>query len=165
MFNTAGYYVVFVAEQMQVKKEIRAQINSGYMNGSLTTTITINRSELSKITFYEDGQEMRYNDNMYDIAKTTEAKNAITYYCINDSKESSLFAQLDKHISTHVAANKPLKDNGSKTSLDNVIKIYFSTKNSFTFDQIGTVVHFTPVHTVCLSAQKQNSTPPPPEFC
>jgi hypothetical protein len=134
------------------------------MNEAVTTTITINKSEKNKIKFYGDNEEMMYNDHMYDIAKTSETETTITYYCINDSKETNLIASLDDHINTHVAANKPLKDNGSKKITEHVVKIYFATKNTFTFDLTTKQTDFAEQNMMYVSAQKQNCTPPPPEF-
>ena len=165
LFNTAGYYVTFLVEQIVIKNEIRSQINSGYMDDASTTIITIGKAEKSKIVFYDENEEMRYNDRMYDIVKTIETKNTITYYCINDFKETSLIAGLNDHINTHVASNIPVKNNGSKKITENVIKVYFSSVNSFTFSLIPTNVRFSGKNIIYVSAQKQNDTPPPPEFC
>lgn len=154
-----------MAKRVQIKNEIRAQIHSGYLNPQLTSVLTFEKSELNKLEFFDGGKEFRYNGNMYDVAKTTETETMITYYCINDSKEMQLFANLDKHIKNHVSADKSSKDNGSKKTSDNVVKVYFSTLESYNFLQTGTSICFLPVNAMCLSAQKQNCTPPPPEFC
>ena len=165
LFNSMGYYIVFKAEQWQIKSEVRSQIRSGFENDS-QLKITISRAEFSSIELNDNGQEINYKGHLYDIARISETANTITYYCINDSKEESLFATLDQHINSNVAANKPVKNNDTKKITDNVVKVYFSPKNSFDFNSFGTGgIDFPKVNTFYISAQKQNSTPPPPEFC
>jgi hypothetical protein len=165
LFNTAGYYVVFLAEQMQIRNEIRSQINSGYYDKSFTSVITVNKTALSNVEFFDDGNEMIYNGARYDITKKTETDSEVTLYCINDLKEESLFASLDKHIDTHVAANKPLKDNSSKKITDNIVKVYFTPVTTFNFYRTAASLNPIPAGNDCLPAEKQKSTPPPPEFC
>jgi hypothetical protein len=164
LFNTAGYYVVFLTQQMQIRSEIRSQINAGYYDKNFTSVITLNKSELRNVEFFDDGNEMEYKGSRYDIARKTESNENVTFYCINDSEETSLLAKLDNHISTHVAA-KPIKDNSSKKLTDNVVKIYFMTDNSFHLYQADAASEFIPAGSDCLPAEKQKSTPPPPEFC
>jgi hypothetical protein len=165
LFNSAGYYVVFLTQQVEIRDEMRAEINIGNFDKSFTSVISINRTDLSKeVEFFDDQTEMRYHGVMYDIAKKTETDNEVTFYCLNDSKESSLYALLDDHVNTHIAA-KPCKDNSSKKISDNVVKIYFTTDNSFHFFPVVNIADLTPVVNGYLPAEKQKSTPPPPEFC
>ena len=165
LFNTAGYYVVFLAQQVQIKSEIRSQINSGFYDEELTSVITINKADLSAVEFFDEGEEMRYKGSMYDIVKKKESAKEITYYCINDSHEESLMARLDSHIKTHVSDNKPLKHNSPKKMTDNIVKIYFTAVADFHFYQTIVPVDYLSAANACLPAEKQNSTPPPPEFC
>ncbi|MFL5764969.1 MAG: hypothetical protein ACJ77K_13580 [Bacteroidia bacterium] len=164
LFNTAGYYLVYLAERMEIKNEIRSEINAGNYDRAFTSVITINKADPAKIELSDDGSEVRYNDAMYDVVKTTETANEISYYCINDSKENSLFATLNDHISTHIV-NKPIKDHGAKKISDDIVKIWFPADNTFNFNQSVDTLTPIPVVADCLSAEKQKSTPPPPEFC
>lgn len=165
LFNTTGYYLLFLAEKMEIKEEIREEINAGYIDEQ-ETTITLARSELSKVEFDDGGEEIIYKDHLYDIVKTAESSTAITYYCINDSAEESLFSALEKHIDVNVAAGRPLKDNnGAKKILDNSVKVYFLANSPFKFEQIMSTVTFPSAPAICLSAKKQKTIQPPRIFC
>ncbi|MBL0328081.1 MAG: hypothetical protein IPP64_01350 [Bacteroidetes bacterium] len=160
LFNTVGYFLVFVAQKKQIKKEIRAQINSGYLNESLTAILTFSKLELNKVEFMDEGKEIRHNGKMYDIVKYTETETTISYYCIDDSKENSILSYLDNHVKSHVGGGKPVKDGKSNSMKDNVIKVYFSTENNFYFMQNETTVNFFPVETFCLSSKKKKDIHP-----
>jgi len=130
LFNTVGYYIAFKAVHYSVKKEIKSQIKSS-LDITELTIITLNKKDLDKIEWKDDGEEMVYNDEMYDIVRSTETITSITYYCINDKKEKLLFANLEEHISIHIAADKPVKNPASKKLIDHVVKLYFEVDESF----------------------------------
>lgn len=162
LFNTAGYYFVFKAAQYQVRSDIQNEIKSGFDSDELETLI-INKNNLAAIEWLESGKEMRYHDQLYDIVKSTETSSTITFYCINDIKEKSLFSKLEDHINTHVLSTVPVKNNSSKKLFDTVVKVYFSTDRSFSFVQAASDIHFfTPNFNYTSALIKTNS--PPPEF-
>jgi hypothetical protein len=161
LFNTAGYFIAFKALQYQVKNEIESQIKSGLTIEQLTN-ITIDKKDIGAIEWEESGKEMVYRNERYDIVKTTETATSITYVCINDKKEETLFANLDEHVNTHVA-NAPLKNSHQKKLADHVIKLYFSSEQLIAFHTTQlpsafflTSINYTPAFI------ETNS--PPPEF-
>lgn len=161
LFNTAGYFIAFKAAEYQVKNEINSQIKSGLINEELTS-ITIDKKDIGNIDWEESGKEMVYRNERYDIVKTTETATSITYVCINDKKEETLFANLDEHVNTHIA-NAPLKNSHQKKLADHVTKLYFSSEQLIAFNTnqlfsafFLTSINYTPV------LIETNS--PPPEF-
>lgn len=161
LFNVAGYFIAFKVEQFQIKSEIESEIKSG-INPEELTVITIDKANLATIQWAEAGKEMRYKDGLYDVVKFTETENTIIYYCINDSKEDFLFANLDEHINTHIAANNSQKS--SKTLINHVIKIYFANKQQFAIPQSAILTSLLPFNDLIFTSALLQKNTPPPEF-
>lgn len=132
LFNTAGYFIAFKAVRYQIKKEIQSEIKLGLKPSELTA-ITIDKGKLDKLDWLENGKEMYYKGELYDIVKSSENTTSITYYCIDDNQEESLFAHMDEHINMHIAANKPLKNENGKNLSNSVIKLYFTNAKLISF--------------------------------
>ena len=158
LFNTAGYFIAFKTQQYQVKSEIESEIKAG-INTNELTTVTISKMDLSDIQWMESGKEMRYNGEMYDVVKSSETSNSVTYYCINDAKEESLFANLDDHINTHVLSNVPQKS--SKKLIDHVVKLYFSTPPAAEFSSTAYSQNFSFGNSIFTSVIIEKNAPPP----
>lgn len=161
LFNTIGYFLVYKVAQYQLKDEVKLEIKSGIDSDELKI-LTINKNDLKNIEWLESNKEMRYNKQLYDIVKSTETSSAITFYCINDIKEESLIANLDEHINTHIAANKPVQN--QKKIVDIVIKLYFSNVHSAKFNVV--VLNTTQFSSTNLiySSTLIEADSPPPEF-
>lgn len=161
LFNTAGYFIAFKAVEYQVKDEIESQIKSGLTIEQLTS-ITIDKKDIGTIEWEESGKEMVYRNERYDIVKTTETATSITYVCINDKKEETLFANLDEHVNTHVA-NAPLKNSNQKKLADQVIKLYFSSEQLIAFHttQLSSTFFLTSINYTPVLIETNS---PPPEF-
>lgn len=161
LFNTVGYYIVFKTIQYQIKSEVQFELKSGFDSDELET-LTIDKSNITNIEWLEPGKEMRYNNQLWDIVKSTETSSSIIFYCINDAKEKSLFTKLEDHIKTHVAT-KSSNDDPSKKSIDTTVKLYFLTDFSFSYiKELYNNCFFTPNSNYTSVFIKTNS--PPPEF-
>ena len=123
LFNIAGYYIAFKTEQYEIRSEIESEIKAG-VNIAELTTISISKTLKSDLQWTESEKEIRYKGEMYDVVKSSETRDSITYFCINDSKEATLFSTLNEHISQHIASNTPWKN--SKKSTTHVLKLYHS---------------------------------------
>ena len=159
LFNAIGYFLVYKVAQYQLKGEVKLEIKSGIDSDELKI-LTINKNNLKNIEWLEAGKEMRYNKQLYDIVKSTETSSAITFYCINDTKEESLIANLDEHINTHIAANKPVQN--QKKVIENVIKLYFSNVHSAKFNVVAlNTTQFLIPNLIYSSTLIEADSPPP----
>ncbi|MBA3705099.1 MAG: hypothetical protein H0W84_04160 [Bacteroidetes bacterium] len=161
LFNTVGYFIAFKTVQYQVKRSIKSEMKSGLSINELTA-ITINKTDVANIERQKLGKEMFYNNELYDIVRSTETASTITYYCISDKKEKLLLVNLDEHINTHIA-DQPLKNSTSKKLVDHVIKLYFSNKQFVSFETYSASALFTSVLTF-YSPITIDTNSPPPEF-
>ncbi len=162
LFNTVGYYIAFMAVQYEVKTEMESKIRSGVNTDGLTM-IAINKKDLSNIEWTERNEEMRYKGELYDVVKSAETNASVTFYCINDSKENTLFTTLDEHINMHIATNKSIKNESSKKVMDTLIKIYFSNASCVNFIDFSPDTSF-PSANLIYTAAVIKISPPPPQF-
>ncbi len=162
LFNTMGYFIAFQAMQFQIKSHVISEINLGIKTDA-ETIITINKNDISKIDWEESGKEMVYNNKRYDIVKSTENNNSITYYCINDTQEETLYSNLDEHINMHIATNKPTTSHSSKNLVNDVVKIFFANQYQFSFTNKATSVCFLPFR-VNYTSESITTNSPPPQF-
>ncbi len=66
--------------------------------------ITVSSAE--KLTWEKPQKDFWYKGYLYDVVRTTQTKDSITYYCLQDLKETQLlkiFAQKDKNSSSTTA--------------------------------------------------------------
>jgi predicted P-loop ATPase/GTPase len=154
----AGYFIAFKVQQNQVKEEIESEIKAG-VNTKDLTTITINKTDIATIHWTDSNKEMRYKDDLYDIVKSSETATTITYYCLNDTKEESLIADLNTHINTHVVANKTNKN--SKKSVDNIVKLYFMSKDITVSYSSLSSLNYLPFNVDFTSTVLEKNAPPP----
>ena len=161
LFNTVGYVIAFKAVQFEIKTEVQNEIIKG-LNINELTPVTINKNNLATVEWFEDGKEMHYKGEMYDVVKSAEDATSITYYCINDKQEESLFANLEEHINTHVAANKPMQN--QKKIIDNVIKVYFSNRHIAKLNYASSSAIQFSLASLTFQSTLIETDSPPPEF-
>lgn len=163
LFNMAGYFIAFKSFQYQIKKEIKAEIKRN-VNPNELTAIVIDKKQINKIDWQQEGKEMYYKGKLYDVVRLTKNDTSITYYCINDKQEELLFANLEEHIATHIAANKPIKNQGSKKLADKFAKLYFLNEELTKFNIVS--FNLTQLSSTNLNYRSTliETDSPPPEF-
>jgi hypothetical protein len=158
LFNAVGYFIAFKIEQCEIKTEIELAVNSGTnLNG--LTVLTISKTDLSKIEWLEPGREMRYSGELYDIFKSSETETNVTYYCMDDSKETTLFSDLVEHVNTHVLSNT--SHNNSKKTISYLVKLYFSVSTQIVYSTIENVRNFQTCNLIFSSITLEKKSPPP----
>jgi hypothetical protein len=108
IFNLAGYWGVFFSMKFRIKKEIRSLINSKIPENKLCEIIISLKSynsKTSEITWIEKNKEFLYKNCMYDIVTSKIKNDNIYFYCINDKKESELFASLYQFVEKNITDN------------------------------------------------------------
>lgn len=161
LFNNIGYYVAFKVLQCHVKREIKAEIKKGLQLSDLAI-ITLQQDELATIDWRDNGKEMVYNGELFDIVRRVEDKNAVTFYCINDKQEHELFANLDDHINRHMLGDEPLKNKDAKKIKNQVIKLYYANEMNRNVI-ISTWVPSSFIYSSIISAVPLEVDAPPPQ--
>lgn len=96
-FGTAGYFLVFKAEQMSIRNAIKKELKLSIPRSRLHEIIVSN-NEQSELEWEEEGKEFRYEGRMYDVVSVSSKGDKIHYYCISDDEETALFSKLNKQV-------------------------------------------------------------------
>jgi hypothetical protein len=89
-------------------------------------TIRIQKSEIKNIVFTDDGKEISYKGEMYDIKDRSLEGDCIVFHCLNDKKEKVLLADLDKLIQNNIDTKSPSGEKQNNVS-KNILKDYFAS--------------------------------------
>ncbi len=133
LFNISGYFVTFKIAQHSVKKEIRRKIKSHLPETELAV-FTFSIADLNKLEWEEKGKEFWLNGNMYDVVKKQETADSITFHCINDSQEKSLFANLEELINRQM--NSDAQHNNTSLKKFQTDYFFIQTELQFSFTEI-----------------------------
>lgn len=160
VFNTMGYFIAFKTMQYEIKEEIAEKIQQGIAPSKLTA-ISFQKSNLQAIEWFDDGKEIKYNNEFYDVVNSDETNNSITFYCINDDEENELYTTLEDQINKNVSANTTNKNDTSKKITDNVVKLFFLDEKEFLIAEILTASKFLPINLIYQHPQLETNSPPP----
>ena len=105
LFYTAGYYFVFQAQQWQLKKEAREIIQSGKVSSNYKSF----QISLEDYFAAVNGDEIIFEDLIYDIVSSEWHGSTITILCLPDEKESNLLKELWNFLSHNI----PTEESGS----------------------------------------------------
>ena len=116
-FNTGGFLFVFKIQQIRIRKEVKHQIKIGVPDADLTV-IVVSEEIKNEIDWKNEG-EFSFRGVMYDIVRKSSNKNGnLQLYCITDTQETLLFADLNKQVNKQMETRK--KD---KNTVNNLFKL------------------------------------------
>lgn len=155
-----GFFPLFKILQYQTRREIKLQIKQG-----------IPENELHKIVFaanekpewVREGKEFRYKNQMYDIVRKEKSNGSTIYYCVNDTEETQLFANLD------VIVKKQMDDENSPigNSIKVLMKIFsqvYLAENPQVFNQTGVECENHFEYQIALTSIHSETETPPPDL-
>ena len=125
LFKLGGYLLFHNFQQAQIRREIKTAIKQGIPDNELTI-IEVSEKK-SELLTWKDKHEFWYQGALYDIVKTEETSSGtVKYHCINDTKETVLFAHLDDLV-------KKSMDGKSKhnLSLQFSFPLYYENSNGY----------------------------------
>lgn len=160
LFNIVGYFIAFKVVQHQVRSEVKTAIKQTLTANQLTV-IEIHKTEQNQLIWEEKNKEFYYKGELYDIVKTEEKTESITYYCINDKQEEQLFEHLEEHVNNYISDNHLSNKNGSKKNHPDSIKLYLSNVLSPTLEITDNTAIFNTYPLFYTSACVEISSPPP----
>ena len=106
LFNTLSNLIVFESMYYSIHKEVRSTLIKSIPTNNLVK-ITIDNKTKNSIRF-TDKEEFIYDGKMYDIVRQKTEGNITIYYCLDDTKEDNLFANLNASIKNNMDSN-PVK--------------------------------------------------------
>ena len=160
LFNTTGYFVFFKIAQIEIKKEIKREIKLHLQSEELTI-IRFSNSDINAIHWIEKNKEFIYQDQMFDIVRSSSNSNETTFYCINDKQEKKIFQNLEEQVLKQIESNKNSKSDSSKKNADNIVKTYFFEDYKLTIFHETSSCLYKHIKKVYTSVDVLISTPPP----
>lgn len=157
LLNAMGYFMVFMAMQQELKTRART---AKTLHPDQVIAIVVEKDALKQIQWVEEGEEMLFNHQRYDIVKVVEGKDATTFYCLADQAETALYAELENHVKSDTGTNHPFKSRSLKKFLQKDLKLFFPT------EKLVTVVYFIekllPIHGIAVLYHPPQMAPPFP---
>lgn len=99
IFQSTGYYLFLKIQQKHIRYEIKQQIKAGVPVEELVLLKISRSTQENRREFqYIHSREFRYFGKMYDIIRQESHGETTWFYCINDEKETLLFARLDEQV-------------------------------------------------------------------
>ncbi len=125
-YQCAGYILVYKANFMLCKKEMKRKIKAGLSESELTY-FTFSITDFKNLDWL-NRKEFRHQNTLYDVVKKINTENdSVKVACINDTQESVLFANLNEHINSFSDIQKDGKP--STKILLKLLKIQAITNN------------------------------------
>jgi hypothetical protein len=110
-----GHNIVFYLLRYQIRREVKTMMIQNKFHFPLTIITLKNNQLKSGMLEWENDQEFRFHDKMYDILKIQKAGDVTTLYCLNDKKEELLIKTFLFSVSK--------KDNQSDKAVPLVIQL------------------------------------------
>jgi hypothetical protein len=107
LFNLEGHYVLYHIQQLNIQKNVKAEVQRRLDDENLTLIIVPTRN-ISQIHWLRKGIEFIYNGNLFDIVRTKTVEGYKYYYCIDDVKEKQLIADYQKKCNQKNQSKKPV---------------------------------------------------------
>ena len=104
--NGLGFYVYYVLELWQIKKEMRETLRTLPDEKLEVLTLTMEQYQNALV---EDG-EIKVNGKMYDVARVSHRDGLIKVFCLHDSKEDNLFLMLGEIVAKPLHNNHKIPD-------------------------------------------------------
>lgn len=159
LYLNIGFYPFFLLKQQIIKKEIKAKIKANLSKDELTEMV------FDKATFkslkWIDEKEFSINNQMYDVVKIANLHNdSVFIQCIEDKKESLLFAQLDNLTKTD-----PKSKQNKEFFLSKLLIKGFVPIKKWTFECYFKTIHCYKTKTILYNSYILDKPCPPPKYC
>ena len=92
---------VFKIKQWHIHERIKQTIES-LTNEKDLKRVEISITEFENLKWERAGKEFWYNHQLYDVAYSESTTTSIVFYCIDDTEETELYAQLDASLQKQI---------------------------------------------------------------
>lgn len=115
----AGAFGWFTGRLVVVRHEVKAKLAADKHNGPLVK-LTFALGDVRERLDWEHSREFRYHGEMYDVARTEETTDSITYWCHHDVKETSLRREISKWMARTFGRG----DNGTPAPVQQLVHFF-----------------------------------------
>lgn len=104
VWQFVGYFAYFQWERFSIKKEIKSKLKHKLDDDQLVT-LHLSKADFQNLSWYEES-EFEFGDQMYDVVSIQSTSKGFVIKCINDDRESELFAGLGKKVDDELSKSK-----------------------------------------------------------
>jgi len=122
LFNTEGYYFIFLYRHFSVRREIHNLINEGFFDESYTLLKIIDPKVDQNFERINES-EFRYEGVLYDIISEYSDGNVSTFHCVNDKQEERLLSRLVQKQEFVFGRNAKKRTNQARAMIYHIIKL------------------------------------------
>lgn len=112
-----GYHLIYSLYQQNLKTEMKAflkQNKSSQFGTRFEFTINNNQVTDPKFSWEEEGEEFRYQHELYDIVSLEKKQGKLIVVCLKDKDENQLEKQLDEIHKSNKSTNSKTAQNSIK---------------------------------------------------
>lgn len=161
LFNLTGISLVFNFQKARLRREMKAQIK-GHIPKDQLHKFSVDSANDEHIHWTRRGKELMMNGEMYDVVSVSRENDSIHYYCINDSEETELFAQLDEMVKKKMKEERRTGKQTGKLLRALTSLVYIGVDNQFWFDDHHERAHYyVRVTATPVAPYLEYITPPP----
>ena len=164
LFNTMGYYFVFLFTRQMVRNEMQQSIKAGSYGRS---SVVMDISNPSKNPDFKriSKDEFLYKDKLYDIISESVSPDRVVFVCIHDMKEDRLFATLHHFNDASSGQNDQSRAKHALALIYHVIKLAAVAGTPYAPDPaIPQTISYNSIF-YSLSSIFYSPPSPPPESC
>lgn len=130
-FTLLGYHILYKIRLSAIKAEMKTRLQSH--SSDEVTTLIFNQQDRNGLE-WEEGKEIRYGNEMYDVIDTATVNDQLIVRCIHDKKERELIENYQK---IHDGSPSPIQ-----TRLVKLMNTYFIP---------ASICHFSNPYGYCLN--------------
>ena len=122
LFGAAGYYFAFTIADNRARNEMTQMVQSGYCKQNVVQ-FSFSKIKLGKeVRFTKtDQKEFIYCGQLYDVIKMQDDGDKVSFTCMADKKETSLFTEFGKQLTEQPSGNNA----SGKTSAKPLMQDWF----------------------------------------
>ncbi|MBK8565488.1 MAG: hypothetical protein IPN76_19605 [Saprospiraceae bacterium] len=142
LYPFMGTKAILLLRKQAVREAVKERILAGVGQNELvelTFSLQATKADLK----WEHSKEFEYKGEMYDVVKSEQRADSITYWCIHDKAETEINRQLDK-LTAHASGKDPQHKAALGNFFDFLKSLFCNEQPTVERPAIASVVnHFT----------------------
>lgn len=133
IINGPSVHFAFLSNKNSVRTQIKNDIRKGIPESELHCI-----RDNQRLNWIEKNREFKIGNQMYDVVKVKTINGQLVYFCINDTQEEKLFADLNDLVDQQLKDQKRLANEsllGNFMNFFNAEKPHYTQLSEFTYTQ------------------------------
>ena len=146
-------------EQRSIRRAVKWKI-AHHLDAEELVVLSFHKDEVAHQLRWEHDKEFEFLGRMYDVVRTHQSHDSISYECWPDDDETQLNLNLQTTVSKLLNAS-PEKQDREAQVMQFIRNLYFNSINTIAFIPRAADIYFVVVHQQWDSQQPSPPSPPP----